>query len=71
MTATLTTPAPSAWLEQAELLLSVDQPDGTRHSLPLDDPRMAAAWPIWLERLRDYERAEEAKRAATTQEMVK
>ena len=42
------------WIVAAELMLSLEQPDGTRHSLPLDDPRFATAWPIWLARLAAY-----------------
>ena len=52
------------WLLHAELMLSVNQPDGTRHSLPLEDPRMANACPVWQERLHEYERQEDARRAA-------
>ena len=48
------TATPAQWLTDAELLLSLEQPDATRHSLPLDDPHMATAWPIWLKRLAAY-----------------
>jgi len=54
------TATPAQWLTDAELMLSLEQTDGTRHSLPLTDPRMATAWPIWLARLAecmDQERA--------------
>jgi hypothetical protein len=43
------------WIVQADRMLSVEAEDGYRDSLPLGDPRMAQAWPIWLERVKAYE----------------
>jgi hypothetical protein len=52
---TTTRPALAERLVEGELLLTVEQPDGTRADLPHDDPRWARAWAKWQEWLAEYE----------------